>query len=182
MNVALVALWALVLIQDLRARRISMLVLVALVVASLIGQPWPWWTAAAMALVWPRRHALLMVVPAIGLGVVTNTPAPAIALAGGAFAWALGWWGGADAIALLGLGLRHGLSGLLTGSVAIALAGAAVMIVRRRSALGLVLALTEAVFLQKRDEVNIPANAEMPAVARLAVAGILLEAMRVIGV
>jgi len=66
--------------------------------------------------------------------------------------------------------------------VAIALAGAAVMIVRRRSALGLVLALTEAVFLQKRDEVNIPANAEMPAVAALAVAGILLEAMRVIGV
>jgi Flp pilus assembly protein protease CpaA len=175
-------LWAVVLVQDLRHRRISMVALVALAIASLIGQSWPWWIAVSAALAWPRRYAMLIVPVAIGLGVVTNAPPPAIALAGGALAWALGWWGGADSIALLALGLRHGLPGLLAGSVTLALAGAAVMIVRRRSALGLVPVLTEAMFLRKQEEdVDIPPNAEMPAAAALAVAGMALEMARLLG-
>jgi Flp pilus assembly protein protease CpaA len=175
-------LWAVVLVQDLRHRRISMVVLVALTLASLIGQSWPWWVAAGVALAWPRRYAILMVPVAIGLGAVTNAPASAIGLAGGALAWALGWWGGADAIALLALGLRHGLPGLLAGTVALALAGVAVMIVRRRPILGFVPVLSEATFLQRREDVDIPTDAEMPAAAAMALAGIALEAIRLMGV
>jgi hypothetical protein len=177
-----ILLWALVLVHDLRTRRIAILVLLALIVTSLIGQPWPWWIAAAVTLLWPKRdHALLPVAPAIGLGVLTNDIAPAMAIGAGAIAWALGWWGGADAIALLALGLRHGVGGLVAGALAATLAGAALMIARKRPALNFVPVLTEAMFLQKRGEVDIPADSEMPAAAALAVAGLLLEAARIIG-
>ncbi len=169
-------IWLVVLAQDLRHRRVSIGVLVALTIAGLIGHAWPWCIAAGAALLWPKRDtALLLGVPAVALGVVTNTLAPAIALAGGAFAWALGWWSGADAIALLALGLRAGLPGLIGGSLAVALVGAWVMLVRKRRLISIVPALTEAMFLRKREDADIPAEAEMPAAAALAAAGLVLE-------
>lgn len=175
-SVILMALWFVTLSSDLRHRRVPMPVLLALVMLSLIDQVWPWWLLTGAMLLWPSRRSAIMLAPvAIGAGVVTNSPAPAMAIAAGSVAWALGWWGGADSIALAALGLRHGLIGLITGAIATAIAGLLVMLVRRRALVGLLSVLPEAIALQPRDAAEIPAEAEMPAAAALAVAGVVLE-------
>jgi Flp pilus assembly protein protease CpaA len=170
-------LWAVVLIGDLCRRRVPIPVLLALMLLSLIGQAWPWWLLAGGMLLWPSRRSAIMLVPiALGIGVVMDTPAPAIAIAAGSAAWALGWWGGADSIALAALGLWHGLIGLIVGAIATAIAGLLVMLFRRRTFIRLLSVLPEAISLQARDSVEIPDEAEMPAAAALAVPGLLLSA------
>ncbi len=169
-------LWVVVLIGDLRQRRVPIPVLLALMILSLIGQAWPWWLLAGGMLLWPSRRSAIMLVPiALGIGVVMDTPAPAIAIAASSAAWALGWWGGADSIALAALGLWQGLIGLIVGAIATAIAGLLVMLFRRRAFVGLLSVLPEAIVLQARDSVEIPAEAEMPAAAALAVPGMLLS-------
>jgi Flp pilus assembly protein protease CpaA len=177
-SVFCVVLWMVVLVQDLRARRISMIVLVAFMVASLIGQAWPWWVAGGAALVWPRRYAMLLAPLAIGLGIVTNAPASSVALAAGALAWALGWWGGADSLLLIALGLRYGWPGIIAGVLFATGLGLAVMIRRGRSLRVMPAMLLEAMSLQAREEIDVPAEAEMPAAVALAAAGLALEATR----
>jgi Flp pilus assembly protein protease CpaA len=185
-------LWASVLISDLRRRRVPIPVLLALMLLSLIGQAWPWWLLAGGMLLWPSRRSAIVLVPiALGTGVVTNSPAPAMAIAAGSAAWALGWWGGADSIALAALGLWQGLIGLIVGAIATAVAGLLVMVFRamphaplqrgwptrcRRAFVGLLSVLPDAIAWQARDSVEIPAEAEMPAAAALAVPGMLLSA------
>jgi hypothetical protein len=63
----------------------------------------------------------------------------------GSAAWALGWWGGADSIALATLGLWQGLIGLIVGAIATAVAGLLVMVFRRRAFIGLLSVLPEAI-------------------------------------
>ena len=127
-------------------------------ILSLIGQAWPWWLLTSGMLLWPSRRSAIMLTPiALGIGVAMNTPAPAIAIAAGSAAWALGWWGGAD-------------------SIATAITGLLVMLFRRRAFIGLLSVLPEAIELKARDSVEIPAEAEMPAAAALAVPGMLLSA------
>ncbi len=174
--IAFGVLWIVVLIGDLRQRRIPIPVLLALMILSLLGQAWPWWLLAGAMLLWPSRRSAIMLAPiALGIGVVTDSPAPAMAIAAGSAAWAFGWWGGADSIALAALGLWHGLIGLIVGAIATAIAGLLVMLLRRRAFIGLLSVLPEAIALQARDSVEIPAEAEMPAAAALAVPGILLS-------
>ncbi len=176
-----VALWLAVLIADLRTRRIPIPLLLGLTLGALIGQSWPWWVLSAAMLLWPtRRSAILLMPVAIGVGVVTSSPAPALAIAAGSAAWALGWWGGADSIALVALGLRYGLIGLMVGAIATAIAGLLIMLNRRRALIGLLSVLPEAIALQARDTNEIPAEAEMPAAAALAVAGLVLEVTRLL--
>jgi hypothetical protein len=176
-SITLGVLWMVVLIGDLRRRRIPIPVLLALMILSLIGQAWPWWLLASGMLLWPSRRSAIILAPvALGIGVVTNSPAPAMAIAAGSAAWALGWWGGADSIALAALGLWHGLIGLIVGAIATAIAGLAIMVIRKRAFIGLLSVLPEAISLQARDSVEIPAEAEMPAAAALAVPGMLLSA------
>jgi Flp pilus assembly protein protease CpaA len=176
-SIAFGVLWVVVLIGDLRRRRVPIPILLALMILSLIGQAWWWWVLAGGMLLWPSRRFAIMLVPiALGIGVVTYSPAPALAIAAGCTAWALGWWGGADSIALAALGLWHGLIGLMVGAIATAIAGLLVMLLRRRALIGLLSVLPEAIVLQARDSVEIPAEAEMPAAAALAVPGILFSA------
>jgi hypothetical protein len=175
-------LWLAAMVEDLRRRHVPILVLLALMVSALSDQAWPWWVVTGAMLLWPSRRSALVLVPiALGVGVVTNSSAPAMAIAAGSAAWALGWWGGADSIALAALGLRHGLIGLIVGAIATAIAGLAVMLRRRRAFVGLLSVLPEAIGLQARDSVEIPAEAEMPAAAALAVAGLVLEIGRWVG-
>jgi Flp pilus assembly protein protease CpaA len=176
-SIAFGMLWVVVLIGDLRQRRVPIPVLLALMILSLVGQAWPWWLLAGGMLLWPSRRSAIVLAPiALCTGVVTNSPAPAMAIAAGSAAWALGWWGGADSIALLVLGLWHGLIGLIVGAIATAIAGLLVMVFRRRAFIGLLSVLPEAIAWQARDSVEIPAEAEMPAAAALAVPGMLLSA------
>lgn len=173
-SMILMALWFVTLSGDLRHRRVPMPVLLALVILSLIDQVWPWWLLTGAMLLWPSRRSAIMLAPvAIGVGVVTNSPAPAMAIAAGSVAWALGWWGGADSIALAALGLRHGLIGLIVGALATAVAGLLIMLIRamphaplerewltrcRRALVGLLSVLPEAIALQARDAAEIPAE------------------------
>ena len=175
-SVALGTLWIVTLISDLRHRRIAIPVLLALAGLALIGQTWPWWLLTGAMLLWPSRRSAIMLAPiAIGVGVVTNSSAPGMAIAAGSVAWALGWWGGADSIALAALGLRHGLIGVLVGASAVSIAGLLVMLRRRRAFIGLLTVIPEAIALQARDSAEIPAEAELPAAAALAVPGLVLS-------
>ena len=168
-------LWLVVLVSDLRCRRIPILVLLALVAVSLIGQAWPWWILTAALVLWPGRRSISVLAPmAIGAGVVLNAPIQGLVLAAGALAWGLNWWGGADSIVLVALGLRHGVAGLIAGTLAVMLTGILIMAVRRRSLMGVLFTLPEAISLQPRESIEIPIDAEMPAAAALAVAGLLL--------
>ena len=169
-------LWLLVLVSDLRHRRIPIIILLTLVAVSLIEQAWPWWILTGALVLWPGRRSVSVLAPvAIGVGVVLNAPIPALVLAAGALAWGLNWWGGADSIALVALGLRHGVAGLIAGTLAVTLTGVLIMAVRRRSLIGVLSTLPEAISLQPRESIEIPIDAEMPAAAALAVVGLLLE-------
>jgi Flp pilus assembly protein protease CpaA len=96
-----------------------------------------------------------------------------VALATGIVAWALSWWGGADGIALLALALRHGLPGTMAGALAAAAMGVALMLRRKRSPWRLAAAVSDVLALKPTGE--IPADAEMPAAAALAVGGLTME-------
>lgn len=94
-------------------------VLAALTLVSLFNWPWPWWFIAGAVLLWPWRRASIWLAPiALVVGVLTNEPAVAAAIAAGCVGWALGWWGGADGIVLLALALRGGWPGLIGGAAA----------------------------------------------------------------
>ncbi len=171
------ALWIATLAQDLARREISLVVLIALAVASLVGHTWPWWLITGLARLWPSRERALLLVPcAMALGALTGEYAPAIAMVAGITAWALSWWGGADGIALLALALRGGMLGLVIGAVVSALLGIVLMVVRRRSLMGLLAAVPGILALRAEDE-DIPAETEMPAAAALAVGGLVVEAL-----
>ena len=103
-----------------------------------------------------------------------------MALTAGTTAWALAWWGGADGIVLLALALRCGMAGLVAGSLAAVAMGLALMVVRRRSLQNLLAAVPGVLALRQArafDE-GIPARMEMPAAAALAVAGMIVEVIR----
>ena len=97
------------------------------------------------------------------------------------WAWAMKWWAGADAIVLAALTLRSGWAGLVAGLVAVLVAAVILFMKRRQSPTMLLLALNEAVRVQSRDTVVIPAESELPAAAGLAVAGIGLNLVWLIG-
>jgi len=65
--------------------------------------------------------------------VARSRQAAAARLAAASSAWALGWWGGADSILLMVLGLRQGWPGIIAGALFAAGLGLAVMIRRGRS-------------------------------------------------
>ena len=179
---AIGGLWVLALVGDLRRRRVPLAVSLALIGLSLIGQPWPWWLLTTALVLWPGRRGVVSVAPvAIGVGAVLNDPLPGIVLALGALAWGLNWWGGADSIALVALGLRHDLAGVIGGSLAVMVIGLALMVARKRSFVGVLSVLPEALALQPRMGEAVPSDSEMPAVAVLAVAGLLLEIGRLLG-
>ncbi len=174
-----VGLWAVIIVQDVLWREVSVVALVALTLLSLRGRPWYWWPLAGAALVCPRRASALALPPAAVVAGVLAGPegwAAALAVAAGAVAWSLGWWGGGDAVALMALGLRHGSEGLMVSAVVTALAGLGLMVVRERSLWGLLAAAGDVV---KRTplEGEIPSEAEMPAAAVLGVVGVMMEAM-----
>ena len=178
----LVGLWGVALVGDLRQRRVPLTVSLILIGLSLIGRPWPWWLLTIALVFWPGRRSVVSLAPvAIGVGAVLGDPVTGVTLALAALAWGLNWWGGADSIALTALGLRHGLVGVLGGSLAVMVIGLALMVVRRRSLAGVLSVLPEAVALQPRASEAVPLESEMPAAAALAVAGLVLEVGRLIG-
>ncbi len=177
----LLPLWLAVLIADLRWRRIPAVVLAALTLVSLIGWLWPWWLLTGAVLLWPWRKSALWLAPfALIVGMITNEPAVATAIAAGCVGWALGWWGGADGIVLLALALRGGWPGLIGGAAAVLTAGLALMVIRRRPWAGVLTVLPQIVRLEPLDTSEIPAESEMPGAAVLAAVGIAVEVVRVI--
>lgn len=180
-SLLLLPMWLAVLIADLRWRRIPAVVLAALTGVSLINSSWPWWLLAGVVLLWPWRKAAIWLAPvALIVGMMTNEPAVATAIAAGSIGWALGWWGGADGIVLLALALRGGWPGLIAGAVAILVAGLALMLIRRRPMFGVLSVLPQIARLEALDTTEIPVESEMPGAAVLAVVGIAVEGMRVI--
>lgn len=172
-SLLIVLLWLLVLISDLRRRRVPIPLTLALLLVSLIGQPWPWWALTALLLIWPRHLAAWFMLPAAMLGWLTNDPTPAIAATIGLIAWRNHWWGGADSLALLALTLQFGAAGMLLGALATCAAGVVVMLKRRRS-FNALLPVFEDVTQLRAVPAEIPADAELPAAAALAIAGIAL--------
>lgn len=174
------SLWLTVLISDLRLRRVPIPLTLLLLLISLINQPWPWWLLTVLLFTWPRPWATWIMLPAAMLGWLTNDPSPAIAATIGMIAWGNRWWGGADSLALLALALQFGLTGLLLGALATCTAGLLVMLKRRRS-FNALLPVFEDVTQLRAVPAEIPSDAELPAAAALAVAGILLSLTRLIG-
>ena len=163
-------LWLLVVLSDLRRRRVPLPLTVTLLLLSLLGQPWPWWALTALLLVWPKPRSTWFFWPAAMLGWLTNDPSPAIAATIGMIAWGNRWWGGADSLALLALTLQFGLTGMLLGALATCAAGVIVMMKRRRSFKALLPALEDVTQLRAAPTM-IPAEAELPAAAVLAIIG-----------
>jgi hypothetical protein len=172
--------WVLVLISDLRWRRVPIPLTLTLLWLSLLGQPWPWWALTILLIFWPRQLAAWFMLPAALLGWLTNDPTPAIAAALGMIAWGNRWWGGADSLALLALTLQFGLTGMLLGALATCVAGVLVMLQRRRS-FNALLPVFEDVIQLRAAPAEIPTDAELPAAAGLAIAGILLNLTRLFG-
>ena len=166
-------LWLLVLLSDLRWRRVPIPLTLALLLVSLFAQPWPWWALTALLLIWPRPLAAWFMLPAAMLGWLTNVPTPAIAATIGLIAWRNHWWGGADSLALLALTLQFGPIGLLLGALATCAAGVIVMLKRRRS-FNALLPVFEDVTQLRAAPAEIPADAELPVAATLAVVGLAL--------
>jgi Flp pilus assembly protein protease CpaA len=156
-------------------RRVPLLVLLGLAAAALLGRPWPWWVLAGAALLWPWRAQAWILAPiAAAAGVWTGHPAAAVALGAGASAWALGWWGGADAIVLLALALRHGPAGLIAGALG-ALAGSLLVMLLRRQSLHSLLATLPGFLRRRALDSRVPTSSETPAAAAMAIAGVIME-------
>jgi hypothetical protein len=173
---ASLALWMATIVQDLKHREISVFVLAGLALVTLVGRSWYWWVAVWSILLFPWRRATVALLPSIMLiGGLSRDLAPALALVAGVVAWAGGWWGGADTVALFALGMRYGTLGLIAGSIAAALGGIVLMIVRGRSLWALVNTLPQAI--RWTEVTEIPDEAEIPAAAVLGVVGIVLELM-----
>ena len=180
-SLLLLPLWLAVLIADLRYRRVPAVVLAALTLVSLFNWPWPWWLMAGVVLLWPWRRSAIWIAPiALVVGMLTNEPAVAAAIAAGCVGWALGWWGGADGIVLLTLALRGDWPGLIGGAIAILIAGLVLMFFRRRPMSGVLIVLPQIVRLEALDTSEIPDASEMPGAAVLAVAGMVGEVLRYI--
>ena len=180
-SLLIIPLWLAVLIADLRYRRVPAVVLAALTLVSLFNWPWPWWFIAGAVLLWPWRRASIWLAPiALVVGVLTNEPVVAAAIAAGCVGWALGWWGGADGIVLLALALRGDWPGLIGGAAAVLIAGLALMLIRRRPMSGVLIVLPQIARLELLDTGEIPVESEMPGAAMLAVVGIVLEAARLL--
>jgi hypothetical protein len=173
-------LWLAVLIDDLRYRRVAVLVLLALLIVSLIGCPWPWWLITGAMILLPRRWIMSLVPIGLGASLLLNNLAPGMAVVVGSWAWAMKWWAGADAIVLVALTLRAGWAGLATALVTVLVTAIIVFLKRRQSPATLLLALDEAVRIQPRLETEIPTESELPVAAVLAVAGIMLEVVQLI--
>jgi hypothetical protein len=173
-------LWLAVLIGDLRLRRVAIPVLLGLLFASLLGQPWPWWFITGATILLPGRWIVSLVPLALGVGFLTNDLAIGLATALGIWAWVMKWWAGADAIVLVALTLRAGWMGLVTGLVVVLVTAIVVFLKRQQSPATLLLALNEAIRIQPRLETAVPAESELPAAAVLAAAGAALEVVRVV--
>jgi Flp pilus assembly protein protease CpaA len=184
-SIVLLGLWSAVLITDLRTRRIPIVILLLLTISALLNHAWLWWILIAMTLAWPpaRRRSVVMLMPlAIGLGVATDATAAGLAVSLGVFAWAFNWWGGADSIALFALGLRYDWPGLIASGITCLIVGLILMLRRRRKLSGLWPVLAEAAALEPRVTESIPAEAELPAAAALAVVGLAFEIGRLISI
>ncbi len=173
--IALSVLWLAVLYSDLRYRRVTIPVLLALLIVSLIGRPWPWWLITGAMILLPRRWTISLVPIGLGAGLLLNDLAPGMAIVVGIWAWVMKWWAGADAIVLVALTLRSGWAGLVAGLAVMLVAAVVLFLKRRQSPATLLLALHEAVHVQSRDTVVIPTESELPAAAVLAVVGIGLD-------
>jgi hypothetical protein len=180
-SLVFIGLWLAVLIGDLRYRRVAIPVLLASLVVSLIGRPWPWWLITGAMILLPRRWIMSLVPIGLGAGLLLNDLVPGMAVAVGSWAWAMKWWAGADAIVLVALTLPAGWVGLVMGLVAVLVTAVVLFLKRRQSPASLLLALNEAVRMQSRDTVAIPAESELPAAAVFAVTGIGLNLVGLIG-
>lgn len=168
-------LWLTVLFSDLHYRRVAICVLLALLIVSLIGRPWPWWIVAFAMILLPRQWIISLAPLGLGVGLLLNDQASGLAIALGIWAWSMKWWAGADAIALVALTLRSSWAGLVAGLIAILVAAVILFMKRRQSPATLMLALDEAIHVQTRATVAIPAESGLPAAAVLAVVGIGLN-------
>ncbi len=176
----LTGLWLVVLISDLRQRRVTIPVLVALLIVSLIGRPWSWWLMTGAMILTPRRWLVSLIPVGVGVGLLTNDLASGLATAFSIWAWVINWWAGADAIVLVALTLSAGWVGLVTGLVAVLVTAVVVFLKRRQSSATLLLALGEAIRTQPRLETEMPAESELPAAAALAVVGIVIEVAQLV--
>lgn len=183
---AFVALWVLTAAQDLKRRRVGLAVLLLLAAGALASrlwtrtsaQEWPWWVLTAAALLWPpgrKRQALLLAPVAVGAGALLEDPAPGLALAAAVAAWSLGWWGGADGIALLALALRGGMEGVIAGAIGAMAAGLILLAIRKRPIGRSLAAAAPGVLARVTLEGDIPEHREMPAAAVFAAVGVALE-------
>ena len=182
LQVLSLGLWLIVLVSDLRRRRIAIPVLLVIIVVSLIGRHWAWWLFTGVTLLLTRRRAIGLAPVGVGFGLLLNDFAPGLALGLGAWAWGMNWWAGGDAVILLALTLRDGSIGLVLGLIAVMATAVVVTLKRRQPPLTRVwAALNEAGQFQARTETEFPPETELPAAAVLAVVGMGLEIARLFG-
>ncbi len=164
---------------DLRSRTVPTAILCGLGIMALLGRPWPWWVATAAVFLVPRREWgwYLLPLPVLA-GMLSGDGVPAVALTTGLLAWVLRWWGGADGVLLSVLALRYGAPGLWASAAALAVAGILTMFLRRRKPVAVLGAALGLLSGRLAAEEEVPAESELPAAAALAVAGSILEILR----
>lgn len=175
-------LWVTVLYSDSRFRRVAIPVLLALLIVSLIGRPWPWWIVTFALILLPRQWIISLALIGLGIGLLLNDLALGVAITLGLWAWSMRWWAGADAIVLVALTLRAGWAGLVAGLVAMLVVAVALFLKRRQPQAALLLAFNEATHMQPRATATIPVESGLPAAAVLAVVGIGLNLVQLIEV
>jgi hypothetical protein len=172
-------LWSGVIVQDLKRREVSLWVLVGLALVALVGHPWPWWVLMGLVLLWPIRWRanIVWLTPVVFVaGLLTNQPVPAMAFLIGTLAWSRHWWGGADSIVLIAIGLRTGLEPFVATGFIVALAGVGLQLARKRSLL--VIPAAAAGLLPSAAGGEIPEESEMPAAALFGACALVMEVFK----
>lgn len=175
-----IALWIFSAWWDIKMRTVPRPVLFTMVVLGALGRHWVWWVLTVALLACParwRKYSWCIVPLALLAGNVTGQSGLALTLIAAAVPWSLGWWGGGDSLLLIALGFRHDTRGLVVGAVAMVAVALVVMVARKQSVLCLLPAFQD-LMAMRSAEIGVSPEFELPAAPALALAGLVMEGVR----
>jgi len=174
--------WTLAAYFDLKERRVPRPILLVIGVLTLLGRHWVWWLSSLLAYFLPINYSIYLLIFPIIIPFLTKEIDPIPAYVTAVLGFYYRWWGGADAMLLLALSLRYGYQGLIASIIALLVGGIAAMAIKRVSPKRVGWTILKLVsFGPEMEGEEIPKESEVPAASFLAVAGLVLEILRVWG-